>query len=527
LKLSHLPFGLRIEGYTGSIEAQMTKVEKVGLRGNEIKNVEFIVGGNELGSGIMGVLGRNFLSMADTEYDLAHGVIRLMFPKGDCDKTVFAYWAGDAPIIETTLENNYRENNTDIRVAVRVNGATMRAIMDTGAPDTSMKMRAARRVGLKEDDMKEAGRVGGGGAGRVRSWMAQIASFELGGETIANNYLRVDETDHLREDMLIGLDYFLSHRIYVSRLQGKVYATWNGGPVFARGVQGAQYDERYAAKPEDIAADDAEALARRGEAALARGEWDKALADLDRACELVPTADANFLARARVHLAMRAVPKARQDLDRALTLNPALYEALSLRATLRLGSRDRNGALADLAALDAALPPSAQLRDHMARIYADMNLLPEALRQWELWVPTHRTDAHLADVLNARCWLRTRLNVDLKLALEDCKASVDQDRKSAANRDSLGWTHLRLEDARNAVKAFDAAIEIKPLALSHYGRALAQQRLGQADAARRDLAEARRLDAHVDARARREGFPVADDAPAAPERPASAASMPD
>lgn len=371
--------------------------------------------------------------------------------------------------------------------------------------------------------MKEVGLVGGGGAGRVRSWSAQVASFELGGETIANNYLRVDETDHLREDMLIGLDYFLSHRIYVSRLQRKVYATWNGGPVFARGALGAQYDERYAAKPEELAADDAEALARRGEAALARGELDKALADLDRACELAPTAHANFFARARVHLAMRAPAKAQQDIDRALTLNPALHEALALRASLRLGGRDRDGALADLAALDAALPPSAQLRDRMARIYADMALLPEALRQWELWVPTHRTDAHLADVLNARCWLRTRLNMDLKLALEDCKASVDQDRKSSANRDSLGWTYLRLDDARNAVKAFDAAIEIKPLALSLYGRALAQQRLGQADAARRDLGEARRLDAHVDARARHEGLPVAEDAPAAPARPASAA----
>lgn len=514
LRLRNLPDGFRIEGYTGRVEAKLTKVEKVGLQGKELRNIEFIVGGNELGSGIMGVLGRNFLSVADTEYDLAHGVVRLMFPKGDCDKVNFAYWAGEAPVIETELQNNYRENNNDIRVEVKVNGVKMRAMMDTGAPGTALKLSSAKRAGVKEGDLKEAGRTGGAGEGRVRSWTAKLASFELGGEKIANNYLQVDETNHLRDDMLIGLDYFLSHRIYVSRLQGKVYATWNGGPVFARGATDGHYDTRYAALPADIAPDDAGALARRGEAAAARGELNKALADLDRACELAPKSEANFLARARVHLAMRDFAKARQDLDQALSLHPGLHEALAVRASLRVATGDREGALADLAALDAGLAPSAHLRERMAAIYVRLDRVPEALRQWELWVPTHRTDARLAGVLNSRCWLRAGLNRELKLALEDCKAAVAKDGDEPAYRDSLGWTYLRLDDASRAVDAFDAAIKLKPIAFAHYGRALAQQRLGKADAARRDLAAARQLEADIDAQVREEGFPVADDAPA-------------
>jgi predicted aspartyl protease/tetratricopeptide (TPR) repeat protein len=521
LRLRHLPFGFRLEGYTGSIEAQMTKVERVGLRGNELRNIEFIVGGNEIGSGIMGILGRNFLSVADTEYDLAHGVVRLMFPKGDCAKVNFAYWAGEAPVIETKLDSGFRDNSTEIRVAVKVNGESMNAIMDTGAPGTSIKMRSAKRAGVKEADLKEVGRVGGAGEGRVRSWTAQLSAFELGGEKIVNNFLQIDETDHLRDDMLIGLDYFLSHRIYVSRLQDKVYATWNGGPVFARGVTDAVYDPRYAALPAAIAPDDAEALARRGEAAAARGEFTKALEDLNRACELAPKAEANFLARARVHLALKDFDKAMQDLNQALSLHPGLNEALAVRASMRAASGDRDGALADLAALDTALPPSAHLREGMARIYAGLGLAPEALRQWDLWVPTHRADAHLAEVLNSRCWLRAGLNRELKLALEDCKAAVDKDGDESAYRDSLGWTYLRLDDARSAVKAFDAAIKIKPRAFSHYGRALAQARLGQADAARRDLAAARQLTKDIDDRVRAEGFPVADDAPAAGPQPAT------
>ncbi|MBW8846396.1 MAG: retroviral-like aspartic protease family protein [Burkholderiales bacterium] len=512
LPLQRLPFGMRIEGWAGAVDAKMTKVDKVGLLGSEIRNVEFIVGGNELGSGIMGVLGRNFLSMADTEYDLAHGIVRLMFPKGDCDKVVFAYWAGDAPIIEMPLDNNYRDGNTDIRVMPRVNGEKLRAIMDTGAPRTVLKMRAARRAGVKEADLTEAGKTGGAGSGRVRSWTGQIASFELGGEKIANNRLEIDDVDGIGEDMLIGLDYFLSHRIYVSRLQRKVYATWNGGPVFAREGAVGTYDSRFAARPADIAPDDAEALARRGEASAARGELERALEDLNRACELAPQSEANFLARARVHLAMRQFAKAKLDLDEALRLHPGLNEALAIRASMRMASGDRTGAQVDLLALDAALPPSSHLREGMADVYVELELVPDALRQWELWTSTHGADAHLASVLNSRCWLRARLNIELKLALDDCKTAVGQDRQEPAFRDSLGWTYLRLDDAKSAVKAFDAGIDIKPSPFSLYGRALAHQHLGHADDARRDLAAARKLRQDIDAAVGKAGFPVAEDA---------------
>ena len=358
--------------------------------------------------------------------------------------------------------------------------------------------------------------------GRVRLWTAPIRSFALGGEQISDNQLFVADTGRRREDMLLGLDYFLSHRIYVSRLQDKLYATWNGTPVFARGAGGAKFDERYAARPADVAPDDALALARRGEAAAARGEWAKALEDLDRACALAPEDGSYFLARARIHQGMRSRGKALRDLDEALRLAPELREAQALRASLRIGAGKRDAGLADLAALDAALPPSDQLRARLADAYASLDLSAEAFRQWALWMPTHRDDMRLADALNNRCWLRTRLNIEPKLALEDCQAAVDKDRTSAPNRDSLGWAYLRLDDARRAVKAFDAAIEIRPQALTHYGRALALQRLGQAEAAKADLAAARRLHATVDAYARKLGLPVADDAPAA----AAAAATP-
>lgn len=514
LPLERLPSHITVTGYTGRVEAKLTRVDQVGLLGTKFPNVDFIVGGNELGSGIQGVLGRNFLSMADTEYDLAHGMVRLVFPKGDCGKLNLAYWAGEAPVIEAELLQSRREGNTDVRVPVRVNGRTMTAVMDTGAASTSLTLRAARRGGLKDEALEPLGSVGGAGEGRVRSWKGRIAAFEFGGEQISNNEFRIDDTDHFAHDMLIGLDYFLAHRIYVSRLQRRVYATWNGGPVFARGQAVGLYDERYAARPADVADDDAPALARRGEAKATRGDTDGALADLDRALELAPQTDAYWLSRAHVRLRRREVDRALQDLDEALRLRPALHEARALRASLRAQRGEAGPAQADLAVLDEALPASSHLREGMAQAYARLALAPQALQQWARWEASHEGDALLPSVRNSRCWLRLRLKLDLPLALEDCQAAVRAERDEPAFRDSLGWAYLQAGDAAQAVQAFDAALAIRPLAMSHYGRALARQRLGDAQASQRDLADARRLEPLIDARARREGLPVADDAPA-------------
>jgi predicted aspartyl protease len=511
LPLRNLPHGLDISGVTGPIDAKQTLVEKVGLLGAELRNIEFLVGGNELGSGIMGLLGRNILSAADTEYDLAHGAVRLSFPKGACEKTNFAHWAGQAPVVVVPLEPEHHKD-TAIRVNVGINGKPTLALLDSGVSRTALTLRAARRAGIEERDLKPSGRVRGAGAGWAKAWTGNVALFELGGEKIANNRLTISDIADRQEGMLVGLDYFLSHRIYVSRLQRQMYITWNGGPVFAQGDAAAEeYDRRYAALPKDVAKDDADALARRGAAALAAKNYQRALDDLNRANELSPGVAGYRHDRAQVHLAMRESRLALADLDEALRLDPLLNEARLRRASMRASMDDRPGAEADLAQLDAVLPPSSDLRAGMGHLYASFRQAYQALRQFDLWVRTHSTDAGLASVLNARCWLRARLNIDLPLALEDCKAAVDNDDGSAANRDSLGWTYLRLGDATKAKKAFDGAIKLESSAFSLYGRGLAQLRLNDATAGQNDLAAARKLQPLIDEDVRKAGFEFAEE----------------
>ncbi len=506
LRMRSLPDGFQVHGYTGRIEAKLTRVEKVKLQTVEIPDVDFIVGGNELGAGIQGILGRNFLSMADTEYDLAHGVVRLTFPKGDCANTNFAYWAGDAPVIEAPLVKS-DVFDTAIRVDTRINGKRVRAMLDTGAPRTALELKIARKAGVKEEALSFIGETGGAGQGKARAWVGTVALFELGGEKIQNNRIMIDDVEHADSDMLIGLDYFLSHRVYVSRLQKTLYATWNGGPIFASTASGGEYDARFAATPQAIAADDGKGLALRAAGAAARGDFAAALADLNRACELEPAVARHWHDRARAHLALRSAKEALADLDTALRLDPGLSEARALRAPLRHYSADRAGALADLQALDTSLPASSPLRSDMADGFSLLNLKDEALKQWALWIPTHRNDTRLAVVLNNRCWLRARLGLELEQALEDCQEAADLNESSGANRDSLGWIHLRLGNPLRARWAFDRSLELRPgSAWSHFGRALALRRLGQLPASEQDLVAARTIEALIDEQVRQEGF---------------------
>jgi len=313
--------------------------------------------------------------------------------------------------------------------------------------------------------------------------------------------------------VLMGLDYFLSHRIYVSRLQRRVYATWSGGPIFAPAqATPGNYDARYAALPKDVGNDNADALARRGAAAIAAGNHARALEDLNRACELAPGVADYFYARARLHLTMQQTRPALADLDEALRLDPALVEARFRRARVHAVLGHRGDAQADLTQLDGALPPSAALRADMAELYADFAQPAEALRQFESWVSSHQNDARMASVLNSRCWMRTRLNIELPLALQDCKRAVDMDDDAAAYRDSLGWAYLRLGDAARAKRAFDGAIELQALPISLYGRGLAQLRMDDAPAAERDFAAARQLKPSIDEDVRSKGFDFVDGA---------------
>ena len=523
LDLHPLPRGMVIQGLAGQAVAQMATVDRLQLAKDAIPNVDFIVGGNEDVAGTMGLLGRNILSFADTEYDLAHGMIHLVVPSDECEKSNMAYWAAGMQVAELPLLHAFRDRAPPIRAKVKVNDATVTALFDTGAT-TLLSLHAAHRAGLKDADLAPNGRHYGIGTDSVPSWTARIDKVDFGGEAIMNNHLVVDDYDVADNEMLVGVDFFLAHRIYVSRQQSKMYFTYAGGPVFALN-KGTLVDTAAAdAAASGAAALTADALARRGEASLSRGNLASALADLDRACAMEPGDASHRWARARVHLAKNDIAAARADLDNALELAPQLAEARVLRAGLREAAQEHESALQDLAALDTTLPPPSDLRRGMALLFSDMHMPAQAIAQWNLWLPVHLHDIGRGPALNARCWSRVQLGIELDKALADCDDAIDLDKKNASYLDSRAWAYLRLGKSRKALSDFDRALEIDPKsAWSLYGRGQVQLALGQADKAWADLAAARRERPGIDRDAGRDGLPVAP-VPANAPVAASAAS---
>ncbi|MCK9686956.1 aspartyl protease family protein [Scleromatobacter humisilvae] len=508
LRTRALPGDIRVQGLTGSVAARLTTVDHLKLLDGDMPGMEFIVGGNEAGSGAMGLLGRNILGAMDTEYDLAHGVIRFVVPGDGCEKANMAYWAGDTPVAMVELLKDYRLKRPLIRARVELNGHAAIAMFDTGAT-TTVSLDAAHSAGVKDAAMTATGLMTGAGSGKAKAWTAPFDSISLGGETVRHNQMEVADFDLPGTDMLVGIDFFLSHRIYIAQKQSRMFFTYNGGPVFA--LNASAPPDPAASRPDAAAGEkmSADEYARRGAASLARRDAAAALADLDRACAQEPGNAAFFAMRASVHLALKQEDKALSDLDTALQLDAGQAEARIERSAIRRTRNERGPVLDDLSALDRTLPPQSQIRQRMALLYESMDMPAQALAQWNLWIAAHRHDIALEHAYNGRCWARVQLDIELDKALDDCDEAVDADSKNASYLDSRAWVFARLGRWQRAKSEFDRALAVKPdQAESLYGRALVHQHLDEPAGALADLAAARKIAPAIDADIARYGLPT-------------------
>jgi predicted aspartyl protease len=220
-----------ISGVAGRyVEGGVVTAASFEVGGAQVANAAFITGGGFRDA--VGLLGQNVLHGMDDEYDLKDGVVRLVKPQG-CEDVPLAYWAkapmtySMAPLVDTG-----RDLHTTIMV--EVNGETMRATLDTGAPTTFITARAAARAGVRTTDpgVTAAGVTHGVDHAPVKTWVARFASVKIGDEEIKNTKLSIGETQAADFDVLLGADFFLAHHVYVANSQGKLYFTYSGGPVF-------------------------------------------------------------------------------------------------------------------------------------------------------------------------------------------------------------------------------------------------------------------------------------------------------
>jgi predicted aspartyl protease len=192
------------------------------------------------------VLGQDFLSQVDVEFDLPDNVIRLLQPK-DCQIGQLPYWAksySQADLQSLDL------NDLHLTTVVKLNGKPLLATLDTGAPTSVVTLEAAATAGLTPASagVTPMETQGGVGANRVASWIGVFESLVLGDETIRNPKLRIADLFRYSKTgegasripvqimgsstMLIGADFFRSHRVLVSPSRHVMVFTYSGGPVF-------------------------------------------------------------------------------------------------------------------------------------------------------------------------------------------------------------------------------------------------------------------------------------------------------
>jgi tetratricopeptide (TPR) repeat protein/predicted aspartyl protease len=535
LRLSAAPFGFYVSGVGGDAQAWLTTVATFTILNVPIQKVEFLVAGNDLGRGAVGLLGQNvFRLLGDVEYDLAAGVIRLVQTK-DCRNSSLAYWAKSQPFSVIDIDWATAESPHTTGDAY-LNGARIRVLFDTGAGASTLSLGAAKRAGITPDSagVIPAGMASGMGRHLVATWIAPFASFKIGDEEIRNTRLRIGALDLYSDrrpvDMLLGPDFFLSHRVYVANSQRKLYFTYNGGPVFnlttvapapvganpAAAAQDAAAGSAAASaaattSPESQSAEephDASAFSRRGTAFTARHDFTHAIADLTRACELAPGEADYFYQRGMAYLGNRQADLAMADFDHAVQLDPTDLQALVVRATLHTRRHEEQAAIADLQAADRAAPREADVRLQLGELFEHNGQLAQAVAEYTVWIEVHnRGDVAMAHALNQRCWTRALWNQELEQALADCNAAVKQLPDTAAPLDSRGLVRLRRGEYDKAIADYDQALKLRPRApWTLYGRGIARLRKGLTVEGHTDIAVATALDPNIAAQAGKYGL---------------------
>jgi tetratricopeptide (TPR) repeat protein/predicted aspartyl protease len=512
LRIGPLPVHMRVRGTNGTVNMVFGKADTFSLDGFQggylFKDIDFLVGGSAIGRGSDGIIGQNVIGTADAEYDLANGFIRLFRAK-DCDGTMLAYWAKNMSVASMDFERR-TPGQPHLMSEARLNGKKIRVMFDTGASSSVLTLRAAARAGIEpeDEDVDAAGISRGLGKQTRENWEARFETLDLGGEVIKNARLRLADIQIGDSgDMLLGADFFLSHRVYVASEDRKIYFTYNGGPVFdlRRGNQPVvtaattsddSPQEGGAKSPDENL--DAAALRRRAAASVSRGDLQAATADLDRAVQSDPTDAESYYHRGTVHQQARRPVLALADFEQALKLKPDHVPALVSRGTARLARKNKPDALADFDAAIRLAPQDVEVPLRVARTFQALADYDEAIARFDAWQKEHPKNDRLPAVLVDRCWSRAMANRELSIALDDCDAALKKGLRNSAAYDSRAFVYLRQGNFDKAIADYNSALKLQPKgALSIYGRGLAQLKKGLQAEGEADIKAARELDPKV------------------------------
>jgi len=234
-------------GVGGSVPSFIAVAKEAEIGPSHGKNVRFMAIETSLNG--EGVLGADYLFRTDLEVFLREN--RVTFLKTEhCDDKPISYWDHDAPWVDS---HDVWGSDQRQKIEVKINGQRFSALLDSGAMQSVINLRAAASIGLKPDaaGTQLAGLATGIG-GSVPRWSAHIDTFEIGAETVRNVTIQIADLygpsfNHVAlfmPDMILGADFMQAHRLLFSRSQGRLYFTYLGGQIFNPGPSREELAEK-------------------------------------------------------------------------------------------------------------------------------------------------------------------------------------------------------------------------------------------------------------------------------------------
>jgi predicted aspartyl protease len=170
---------------------------------------------------IDGLLGRDFLSLFDLDLDLSRRTLALYDVQGCAGR--FLPWT-DA-YLSVPVRN---PAESALVVPVAVDGVPLRALLDSGASRTLVGAPGMARLGLGVDRLRgdPSQTVSGLGPHTVMMWQHRFSEFRIGDETFAQPVFLVAPIEiQPISDMLLGADWLMRHRVWISYATGQLFAT--------------------------------------------------------------------------------------------------------------------------------------------------------------------------------------------------------------------------------------------------------------------------------------------------------------
>jgi tetratricopeptide (TPR) repeat protein len=235
--------------------------------------------------------------------------------------------------------------------------------------------------------------------------------------------------------------------------------------------------------------------ARRGAALFDRGDYDGALAALDRAVSLNPNDEYALYERGLTWLAKPDYTRALADFNAVLKLQPNTWGALDERGNAYRGRGQYDLAIADYNAAIALYPNGAAIYFDRGQAHALKRDSGLAIADYDRAL---QMQPGVEAYLYARCIVRAAAAIELDKALTDCNRALQISPDSAADLEARGFVRFRRGEFAPAINDTGEAIRRDPRRASAlYVRGLAELRSNQTAAGLADIRAAQGLDSKV------------------------------